>query len=87
LDTRKNLNHTTKHTKVLKNLYKHSSLANPAYTLTDLGISWNKLDNDCHKVVDALKMVHMHCLSMDLLSPESINKCSSPLSTRQHKTK
>jgi hypothetical protein len=74
LDTCKKLNHTAKLTLLLKNLYEHSSLANPAFTLTKLGISWHKLDNEHHRIMNALKMVHMHCLSMDLLSPESIKE-------------
>jgi hypothetical protein len=59
-------------TNLLKDLYSHSTHADPAYTLTKLVISRCKLDNDCHNILDALKMAQLHCLSMDLISPEAI---------------
>jgi hypothetical protein len=56
LDTHKRLNHTAKLTKLLKNLYKQSSLADHTCTLTELVISRCKLDNDCHHILDVLKI-------------------------------
>jgi hypothetical protein len=65
LDSSRKLNQTAKLTNLLKNLYSHSTLADPAYT---------KLDNDCHKVLDTLKTAQLHCLSMDLVLPEAIKE-------------
>jgi hypothetical protein len=62
------LNHMAKHAKHLKNLYSHSSLADPSFSLTELGIARRNQDNNCNVIMDALKAAHMHHLSMDLLS-------------------
>jgi hypothetical protein len=49
LDTCPKLNQTAKLTNLLKNQYSHSTLADPAYTLSKLGICQHKLDNDVLK--------------------------------------
>jgi len=54
-------------------LYSHSTLINPAYTLTKLGISQHKLVNDSLKILDTLKTEQLHCLSMDIVSPNAIS--------------
>jgi hypothetical protein len=74
LDTCQKLNHTAELANLLKNLYSHSTLADPAYTITEFGISRCKLGNICHKIVDALKTAQLHHLSMDLISPEDIKE-------------
>lgn len=74
LDACRKLNQTSELAELLKNLYSHLTLADPTYTLTELGISQCKLDDDCHKVLDALKTAQVHCLSMDIMSPEAIKE-------------
>jgi hypothetical protein len=74
LDTHQKLNQAAELTNLLKNLYSHSTLADPAYTLTELGISHRKLDNDRHKVFHAPKMAQVHPLSMDLIPPEAVKE-------------
>ncbi len=70
--TSRKLNHTTGLTKLLKNLYSHSLLSDHSFTLTKLSITQQKLDNECHRIMDALKPAHMHQLLMDLLSPQAV---------------
>jgi len=76
LDTRRKLNHITKLANHLNNQYSHWTLTDPAFTLTELGISRCKLDNNHHKILDAhaLKTAQLHCLSMDLISLEAIKE-------------
>jgi hypothetical protein len=50
------------------------TFADPAHTLTKLDISQHKQDNDCHKILDALKTAQLVCLSLDLVSPEAIKE-------------
>jgi hypothetical protein len=70
--TTRKLNHMAELAKLLKNLYSHSSLADPSFTLTELIVAHQNLDNDRLLIMDALKAAHLHHLSMDLFSPQAV---------------
>ncbi len=74
LNTHQKHNQTAELANLLKNQYSHLTFTDSAYTLTELGIYWHKLDNDCHKILYALKMEQLHHLCLDLISPEAIKE-------------